>query len=70
MTIILVFLFGRKSEEITCFPVHKAVGFIIVGGGKFIIYEASAKYAKIYVNCCLVKKLSLLVIKNEVVKKS
>jgi hypothetical protein len=42
----------------------------MVGGGKLIIYEASAKYAKIYVNCCLVKKLSLLVIRNDVVRKS
>ena len=31
---------------------------------------ASAKYAKIDVNYSLVKKVSLLVIKNEVVKKS
>jgi hypothetical protein len=46
-TIILDFLFGRISTDIICFPVQRVAGFIIVGGGRLIIYEPSAKYASI-----------------------
>lgn len=42
-TIILAILLGLSKADITCFPVHKATGFIIVGGGKFMSYAASAK---------------------------
>lgn len=69
-TIILVFLLGLNKDEITCLPVQSAIGLTIDGGGMFIISQASAKYAKIEVNCSRLKNISLLVIRNEVVKKS
>ena len=65
-----MFLFGRNKEEKTCFPVHKATGLIIVGGGNVIASVASAKYANIQVNSSRLKNTSLEVIKNDVVRKS
>jgi hypothetical protein len=63
-------LFGLNSDENTCFPVHSTTGLIIVGGGISICSFASAKYAKMDVNCSRVRNRSLFVIKNDVVKKS
>lgn len=63
-------LLGRNNDEKTCLPVQSAIGLTMEGGGMFIISEASAKYANMDVNYCRLKKLSLLVIRNEVVRKS
>lgn len=57
-------------ELITCFPVHKAAGFRMVGGGKEISSFASPNHDKICVNSVLLKNLSLLVMRKAVVRKS
>lgn len=53
-----------------CFPVHKLTGLRMVGGGRLISYAASANQERISVNSDLVKNMSLLVMRKEVVKKS
>lgn len=70
LTTTLACLFGLRTELITCFPVHKNAGFIIVGGGRLISSFASVNHERINVNSCLVKKVSLEVSKKLVVKKS
>jgi hypothetical protein len=66
----LAILFGLKTELITCFPVQRHAGFMIVGGGKFISSSASQNHEMILVNSSLFKKMSLDVSKKEVVRKS
>lgn len=64
------YLFGLKIELMTCFPVQRQIGLIIVGGGKFINSSASQNQEIILVNSSLFKNISLEVNKKEVVKKS
>jgi len=69
-TITLANRFGLKTELITCFPVQRHAGFIIVGGGKFISSSASQNQERIFVNYSLFRKMSLEVSRKDVVKKS
>jgi hypothetical protein len=66
----LASLFGLKIELMTCFPVHKQTGLIIVGGGKLISSSASENQPRILTNSYLLRKMSLEVSKKEVVRKS
>lgn len=70
LTTTLAKRLGLRTELITCLPVHKKVGFKMVGGGRFINSLASVNQESIAVNYCLVKKTSLLVMRKEVVRKS